>query len=207
MANGEWCGGFRPCAERFDGIVDNCEVPLMKNQWFAALLLLATYRDKVNIPMDSPHAIAQEAPCLPEMFLAADQWSPRFQGTFFTVKMETFDFCRDHPPESSTESSDIPAGKGTFPAYYYKIDVCSGHAKHSVLRRYSQFDWLVSKVSLRTNVAEMPPKSWICQSQDKAFAKNRLEQLREFLEGFLSQPGIAKDPRVVAFLELERFAK
>jgi len=38
------------------------------------------------------------------------------------------------------------------------------------------------------------------------FAKNRLEQLREFLEGFLSQPGIAKDPRVVAFLELDRFA-
>ena len=157
--------------------------------------------------MDSLHAIAPDAPCLPEMFLAADQWSPRFQSTFFTVKMETMDLCGARPPESSTEPSRIPPGKNTFPAYYFKIVVFSGHAKHSVLRRYSQFDWLVSKVSIGTNTPKMPPKAWICQPQDKAFAKNRLEQLREFLEGFLSQPGIAKDPRVVAFLELDRLAR
>jgi len=155
--------------------------------------------------MDSSSPLAQDAPSVPEMFLAADQWSPRFQSTFFTIKMDTFESCR-HPPTSS-EPGDIPLGKGTFPAYYFKIDVCSGHMRHSVLRRYSQFEWLLSKVLIQATVHGMPPKTWICQFQDEAFAKNRLGHLREFLEGFLSQPGIAKDLHVVAFLELNRFAQ
>ncbi len=142
----------------------------------------------------------------PEMFLAADQWSPRFQNTFYTVKMDTFEL-REVSPESSAETAGMPPGKGSFPAYYYKIDVLSGHARHSVLRRYSQFDWLISTAPMRANGPEKPPKSWVCQPQSAAFAKNRMEQLREFLEAYLSQPGIAKEPSVVAFLELHRFAK
>jgi hypothetical protein len=143
----------------------------------------------------------------PEAFLASDQWSPRFENTFFTVKFKSFELVT-LPPESGEPSSAFK-GKGMFPAYYYKIDVCCGHAKHSVLRRYSQFAWLVSRVppDTRPNAPEMPPKTWICQPQDAAFAQNRLEQLREFLEDFLQRPGIATDSNVVAFLELERFAR
>ncbi len=158
-----------------------------------------------NITMDS-RELASDASKLPEMFLAADQWSSRFQSTFFTVKMDSFELRREPPPGSLTEPSGMPQGNGTFPAYYYKIDVCSGHAKHSVLRRYSQFNWLGSRVPMRASVPEMPPKTWICQPQTNEFAKIRMEQLLEFLVGFLCQPGIAKDPSVVAFLELQRFA-
>ena len=144
---------------------------------------------------------------IPKMFLASDQWSPRFEETFFTVKMNGYELLRS-PPESA-ESSRVAKGKGTFPAYYYKIDVCCGHVKHTVSRRYSQFDWLVSHVSSHQwpNLPALPPKTWICQLQDATFAMHRLEQLREFLEDFLSQPGIATDPSIVAFLELEHFAK
>jgi PX domain len=150
--------------------------------------------------------LAQDVLGPPEMFLAADQWSPRFQGTFFTVKLDTFELLSDVSHESSAETSGIPRGRGSFPAYYYKIDVFSGHARHSVLRRYSQFDWLVSTAPARANCPELPPRTWVCQPQSAAFAKNRMEQLREFLEAYLSQPGIAKEPSVVAFLELHRFA-
>ena len=146
-------------------------------------------------------------PSIPQMFLASDQWSPRFEGTFFTVKVNGYDLLRS-PPES-VGSSRVASGKGTFPAYYYKIDVCCGHAKHTVSRRFSQFDWLVTNVSSHNwpNLPVLPPKTWICQSQDARFAMHRLEQLRDFLEEFLSQPGIATDSSVVAFLELDRFAK
>lgn len=142
----------------------------------------------------------------PSAFLASDQWSPRFENTFFTVKLGSFELLSS-PPESD-EPSGVFKGKGAFPAYYYKIDVCCGHAKHTVLRRYSQFVWLVSTVprDTRPDAPEMPPKTWICQPQDDIFAQNRLEQLRDFLGEFLQRPRIATDPTVTAFLELERFA-
>lgn len=149
----------------------------------------------------------ESASSVPEAFLASDQWSPRFENTFFTVKHEGFELVQSSPEPD--EPSDMFKGKGVFPAYYYKIDVCCGHAKHTVLRRYSQFAWLVSKVprDTRPDAPEMPPKTWICQPQDATFAQNRLEQLQEFLEGFLQRPGIAADSAVVAFLELERFVR
>jgi hypothetical protein len=144
----------------------------------------------------------------PEAFLASDQWSPRFENTFFTVKLESFELIQS-PPEESDDTPKLVKGKGVFPAYYYKITVCCGHAKHIVLRRYSQFAWLLSQVppDTRPDAPEIPPKTWICQPQDAGFAQNRLEQLREFLEEFLQRPGIATDSNVVAFLELERFVQ
>ena len=146
-------------------------------------------------------------PSIPKMFLASDQWSPRFEGTFFTVKMKGYELLRSLP--ESAESSRVAKGKGTFPAYYYTIDVCCGHAKHTIQRRFSQFDWLLSHIPSHNwpNLPTLPPKTWICQSQDAKFAMHRLEQLGEFLGEFLSQPGIATDPSVVEFLELEQFAK
>ena len=144
---------------------------------------------------------------LPAMFLASDQWSPRFENTFFTVKMEGFELIRSIP--TSDESSTVSAGKRTVPAYYYKVDVCCGHTKYTVLRRYSQFVWLASMVPPDDSpeAPEMPPKSWICQRQDDVFAQNRLEQLRDFLEHLLQRPGRATDASVVAFLELEKCAR
>jgi len=140
------------------------------------------------------------------MFLASDHWSPRFENTFFTVKMEAFELQTSHP--AGNEPLGVAQGKGTFPAYYYKIDVCCGHSKHSVLRRFSQFVWLVSKVQpdKPPDAPQLPPGTWICQSQNAAFARNRLEQLREFLQTFLQRPEVASHPVVAAFLELDKFA-
>lgn len=142
----------------------------------------------------------------PRAFLASDQWSPRFETTFFTVKMESFELRTSYPQD---DSPDVPKGKGTFPAYYYKIDVYCGHAKHSVLRRYSQLVWLVSNVPRdnRPDSPEMPPGTWICQPQNAAFAQNRLEQLRDFLQAFLQRPEVASHPLVAAFLELDKFGR
>lgn len=139
---------------------------------------------------------------IPEMFLAADNWSPRFENTFFTVKLESFELLQSDP--ETITSSVLSKGKGNFPAYFYKIDVLCGHERQSVLRRYSQFDWLASVVRAD---AEMPPKTWICQMQNDSFAQNRLEQLREFLDELLATPGVAKEPAVIAFLALDSFGK
>ena len=93
-------------------------------------------------------------PTVPEMFLVSGQWSPRFENTFFTVKLDGFELLESEPEE--TGPTILSKGKGTFPAYYYKITVFCGHAKHTVRRRYSQFDWLVSSVPPDRRVRHSP---------------------------------------------------
>jgi hypothetical protein len=147
----------------------------------------------------------REQPALaPVMYLAHEQWSPRYESTFFTVKMEAVELL------SSAPSVDPSIrGKSNHPAYYYRVEVFCGHTSRAVFRRYSQFQWLYKQLPAdnnRESVLVMPPGTCFCQPQDESFAQNRLEQLREFLRDALERPGYASHPSVVAFLELNAIA-
>jgi hypothetical protein len=140
----------------------------------------------------------------PVMYLVDEDWSPRFEGQFFTVKMEAAELLSSAP--ASTANPKIGA-KSTFPAYYYKIDVFCGYTTRSVFRRYSQFYWLYNQLPRDNSEAApvMPPGTCFFQPQDDLFAQNRLDQLREFLRDLLLQPGNASHRAVAVFLELDSF--
>jgi hypothetical protein len=90
----------------------------------------------------------------PEMYLAFEDWSPRFETIFYSFKIESFELRTSLPSasSSSSRSSSVSAGpisvpgKTTLPAYYYKIKVLCGHKSRIVLRRYSQFRWLYDRL-------------------------------------------------------------
>lgn len=147
---------------------------------------------------------SNEGVSTPVMFLTAEMWSPRYENTFYTIKMEKFELISS--PQEWMKAPSLIKGKTSFPAYYYKIDVCCGHASHSVLRRYSEFVWLRKTLESTIQIPEMPPGTCFFQAQDDKFAQNRLEQLRDFLEGFLQCPGVSSDTAVVSFLELTSLA-
>ena len=103
------------------------------------------------------------------MFLSYEHWSPRYDDTFFTIKMESAELFDSKPPpkrlstslsrnslseEEASESvvgvsndEDIGQGNTNFPAYYYKIEIfCSRQPSYVIYRRYSQFHWLYKQL-------------------------------------------------------------
>jgi PX domain len=141
-----------------------------------------------------------------EMYLAQEDWSPRFEHTFFTVCMEGYEFLKS--PPAATDTNPLIGGKTSMPAYYYKVKVFCGHESHTVLRRYSHFEWLYKQLPRDVTMSDepllFPPGSW-CQPQNDQFAQHRLEQLRDFLRDALPRPGVAKLEAVANFLELDSF--
>jgi len=143
-------------------------------------------------------------------------WSPRFDANFFSLKMEQTELLQSAPNDDSTAHSNamqVP-GKEKYPAYYYQIDIFREKKQHSVLRRYSQFQWLYQQLLVQykqslasgappTEPMVFPPKTCPWQTQDDEFAENRLEQLFEFLTDALKRPGVASHGAVVKFLELD----
>jgi hypothetical protein len=143
------------------------------------------------------------------MYLPPDQWSPRFDSTFFSVKIEAAQKL-DGPPV-------IPegiGGKTHCPAVYYDVAVFCEHRKAVLLRRYSNFFWLYEQVkNFQPAQVEgdptvyeplvMPPGTCFLQQQDDEFIKNRKEQLGEFVDVLLSRPGYAEHPAVRLFFELD----
>mmetsp|Transcript_26450 Transcript_26450/g.62962 ORF Transcript_26450/g.62962 Transcript_26450/m.62962 type:complete len:266 (-) Transcript_26450:111-908(-) len=97
---------------------------------------------------------------IPKMYLAEEDWSPRFEpSTFYSFKMDSYVLLKEPPSSattttttSSSTTTKIPPGKSTFPAYYYKIVVLCGRSSRTVLRRYSQFKWLYGQ--LPRNIVE-----------------------------------------------------
>lgn len=151
------------------------------------------------------------------MYLAHEDWSPRYESTFFTVKIDGYEhYTSELPP--SLPTSNVIGGKTGLPAYYYKITVLCGHQRRTVLRRYSQFEWLYKSLPRSiTHYDEplfLPPKSppkllrLFCQPpNDDAFARKRMEQLRDFLRDALMRRGAAQHIAVAQFLELEELAR
>lgn len=143
---------------------------------------------------------------VPVMYLSHEHWSPRFETTFFTVKVEVAEVF-----DSLVACSPDIGGKTNVPAYYFRLDIFCGQVKHCVYRRYSHFLWLYQQLpppkterGAPKNSIIMPPGTCFCQLQDDRFAQNRMEQLREFLlEDILPRPEYASHPSVVTFLELD----
>jgi hypothetical protein len=136
----------------------------------------------------------------PAMYLAYEHWSPRYETTFYTVKIDGFESLRSAPSTSPSYG-----GKSNHPAFYYKLDVFCGHSTRSVLRRYSEFQWLFNQLPRSADVV-LPPGTCFCYPQDETFAQNRSDQLREFLRDLLQQPTFASHPTVVDFLEINEIA-
>lgn len=143
------------------------------------------------------------------LFLSFESWSPRFDSNFYTIKIDH----KKSLTSAVTESTETIPGKRHHPAYYYKIEVFREKQQHSVLRRYSQFQWLYDQLQQYSQAQEehdeedippmvFPPKTCPWQSQDEVFAQNRLEELRDFLTDALRRPRMASHPAVKQFLQL-----
>ncbi|VEU36035.1 unnamed protein product [Pseudo-nitzschia multistriata] len=157
----------------------------------------------------------------PVMYLEQEDWSPRYQDTFYTVRLDDFQRFASTPKTatSNNDSDSLPSstlgGKTNFPAYYYKIQIfCGRHDPKVVFRRYSQFKWLYQNIPLSTTGGDpseepiqFPPGNGCLCSQNDDFAKNRTEQLREFLNEALVRRDVARDEAVAQFLELDSFVK
>jgi PX domain len=148
-------------------------------------------------------------PSTPVMYLAHEDWSPRFENTFYTVRIDSFELYTSTLPSTATNIG----GKTSLPAYYYKITVFSGHQRRTVLRRYSQFEWLYRNlppsITHYDEPLQLPPKTpcqFFCQNQNDSFAQNRMEQLQDFLRDVLIRRGAADHDTVAQFLELEALA-
>ena len=153
----------------------------------------------------------------PVMYLEHEDWSPRYEDTFFTVRLDRFKLFASLPDAGADGDGDddddhTAGGKTNFPAYYYEIEVfCGRHEPRTVFRRYSQFKWLYEKLpknlkngSIVNERLVFPPGSpCLCHSQNEEFAKNRSEQLREFLKDALTRKGVASQEYVAKFLELD----
>jgi hypothetical protein len=151
----------------------------------------------------------------PVMYLEHEDWSPRYEDTFFTVRLDRFKLFASLPDAGADGGDDddhTVGGKTNFPAYYYEIEVfCGRHEARIVFRRYSQFKWLYEKLpknltngSIVNERLVFPPGSpCLCHSQNDVFAKNRSEQLSEFLKDALTRKGVASQEYVAKFLELD----
>lgn len=162
------------------------------------------------------------------LYLPRNQWSPRYDSTFYSLKLEgSPQYLTTNPPSSSSSSSSSPTssmlmlgGKTNLPAYYFEVVVYREHTKTTLLRRYSQFRWLYDQLVQREYQSQttepprpplhIPPKTCSLfplpcgqKNDGEALAKERMEGLEEFLNDALCRPGLANDPAVLSFLEIE----
>lgn len=143
------------------------------------------------------------------LFLPKDQWSARFDSTFYTVKIEGKQRLTA-PPDKSVPASI--GGKTNFPAWYYRVVVYREHGKEEHLRRYSHFQWLYEQLIANPSSDEQLsglneitfPGSCPMTIQNDAFAQGRMEVLADFLNDVLSRPGYASHPAVLTFLDIDQ---
>jgi len=146
---------------------------------------------------------------MPAMYLAHENWSPRYDQTFFSVKITANEKLKS-APDGSPENA-LP-GKTTFPAFYYTVAVYCGSQVHQVQRRYSQFQWLHQHIPQTFDVSRgivvaLPPTPCFFHFQTERLADNRTEELNEYLRDILQIPGNATDSSVAKFLGLYKLAK
>ena len=151
---------------------------------------------------------------MPVMYLPKDQWSPRFDSTFFSVKIESTQTCSSLP-----NVREGIGGKTNTPAVYYEVAVFCEHRKITFLRRYSNFKWLYTQLKAspppplevedelyrESPPLSMPPGTCFFHSQDDAFVAKRKEQLYDLVDDVLSRPGYPKHPAVILFFALDSF--
>lgn len=168
-------------------------------------------------------------------FLQKEDWSPRFESTFFTISMDTREIHNTVPPveipltssqdSCTTVNSLYYKGKETFPAVYFNVKVQCVHQVLILPRRYSQFRQLYDEVCSsppppnshqqttlnNSNKDEdklsFPPKTCYFQSVDEEFLDVRQEELYNFMVMLLKRAGYANHPSVIDFLKLDIFTK
>lgn len=163
----------------------------------------------------------------PIMYLPPENWSPRYDHTFFTASVTAATLMRRSGGSTDPLPTTIPSaihGKTNLPAYYYHITIQQQHQTRVVLRRYSHFKWWYEQVR-DLNTHRPPPTTsgsaatasssvlWSAESsgelppayhfhwQTATFAKLRQEQLSQFVNNLLSRPGYANHPATLIFLE------
>ena len=142
------------------------------------------------------------------LYLPKNQWSPRYEDSFYTVRVEAFQRFEVAPAE-------IPSalgGNSHHPCFYFKIILQRGHTTKEIWRRFSNFQWLYNRVqaapprvdegnSGADNPLKLPPGTcWPFQSEQ--LGEKRVKLLGEFLDDMLCRPGYANHPSVLTFLEL-----
>lgn len=145
----------------------------------------------------------------PVMYLEYEDWSPRYQDTFYTVRLEQFELFTSPPKAASQLPPNHLGSKTNFPAYYYKIEVfCGRHQPNIIYRRYSQFKWLYENLPKSSDSSSGFPPGSGCLffvPQTETFVKSRKEDLKDFLDGVLSRREVASNEIVAQFLELDAF--
>ena len=136
------------------------------------------------------------------MYLEKNQWSRRFDSTFFSFTVDQATLL--------TEPPQLPAtlkGKYNHPAIYFELNVYCENRTVSIQRRYSHFRWLsqrLQEANLNAGpLPRLPPGTCPFQKIDEDFLKNRKDELGEFLNDLLTMPGVSQHPYVVTFLSLE----
>lgn len=142
-------------------------------------------------------------------YLLPEDWSKRYDHTFFTVKLES---CKElTTPPTGMEGI---GGKTNHPAVYFALTIFCQHKKRTLYRRYSNFVWMNEQLKASPPLVSdgsadaplsLPPGTCFFQKQDDAFLQNRLEELQEYVRSLLKKQGYAKHPAVVSFFELDRF--
>ena len=143
------------------------------------------------------------------MYLEHEDWSPRYQDTFYTIRLEKFELFSSPPKIASQLPPNHFGSKTNFPAYYYKIEVfCGRHQPNIIYRRYSQFKWLYENLPKNSESSIVfPPGSgcFFLAPPTESFVKTRKEDLKNFLDGALSRREVASNEIVAQFLELDSF--
>lgn len=150
------------------------------------------------------------------VYMPNDTWSPRYDSTFYTVKLNGFELVHDTLPSDGIDRIRVP-GKTNLPAYYYRVDVYRSHERMTLLRRYSQFQWLYHELMANCDTSsssssatlEAPlhfPSAVVCRFQwwqDDAFAMTRMQDLAVFLSSALVRPNCSRLLAVRIFLALQ----
>lgn len=154
------------------------------------------------------------------MYLPQKMWSPRYEDSFYTVRVDGFHKFESAPEDAATAAAASGiGGHSHHPAFYYKVILNRSQTTKEMWRRFSQFQWLYRQVNASppvladANAAEhqaqaeplkLPPGTCWWPVQSPQLAAKRVELLGEFLDNLLSRPGYASHPAVVAFLELDQ---
>mmetsp|Transcript_32256 Transcript_32256/g.59609 ORF Transcript_32256/g.59609 Transcript_32256/m.59609 type:complete len:160 (-) Transcript_32256:952-1431(-) len=155
------------------------------------------------------------------MFLPEDQWSPRYEEQFYTIRMKKYTTLHS-PAEAAKRNTDpfgdddacslfglCNNGKKKYPAVYYEIEVLNGTTSHTCLRRYSQFHHLCKKLDddpsgeiLGCLRKSLPPKTAPFHKESDDFLEERMVGLHAFLRDLLIRQECVNNPLIEQFLEL-----
>ena len=120
-------------------------------------------------------------------YLSPEDWSPRFNSTFYTVQLTNFEIWHEMPPPPSSTTDENRTceqngrndnkartstcrrrsigGRSSHPAVYYGLEIRCGHRKRTIWRRYSQFRSLCRQAATSPPPPSTDPRE--CEAERK----------------------------------------